>query len=319
MNRAEIEISIQELYIGILGRAADFAGLDYWAGQIESGALTLEHTRASFATPSQPEYWQTYGGLSNSALVNKVYENFLERAPDAAGKAYWEAELDTGAVTSDLFINAVISAAKNPAATDAQTLIDKQVLANKVESALHFTSKTQTADSSSAAYIAEAKMAVASVGADMASVAAAKAAAEQYAASLPPPKLYNDVANDAADFAPGYALTTPISSNAHVEGMLGVRYSATDKDTGDIYSFKAPTSGELQISFVGASTIDVKIFSKTAELMDNYLEHFFDEKGVLNYQEKATVFAGEEITIAVSGGHLQTTGGLGYMFDLAIV
>jgi hypothetical protein len=37
-NPSPLQVKIQELYVGIIGRAADKPGLDYWAGQINAGA-----------------------------------------------------------------------------------------------------------------------------------------------------------------------------------------------------------------------------------------------------------------------------------------
>ena len=114
-NPISLQVKIQELYIGILGRAADWAGLQYWENQIEAGPFTLENTRAAFTDPAQAEYTQIYGGLGNTQLVTATYENFLERIPEEAGLVYWVAELDNARVNPDQMINAVISAARTVA------------------------------------------------------------------------------------------------------------------------------------------------------------------------------------------------------------
>ncbi len=297
MTRGQIETSIQELYIGILGRAADYAGLKYWADQISSGAMTLEHTRASFASPNQPEYWSTYGGLSASALVDKVYENFLERTPDVAGKTYWVSELTTGAITSDFFVNAVINAAKSPS-TDSQTLTDAKVLANKVESAQYFTTKALSADSSSAAFIAQAKAAVSNVNHVDSTVAASKTASDQYASTLPLASHYDDRVNDAGNNQTNF---TPIASNGHVDGVVNIRYSATQSDNIDIFRFKADKDGLLNFNYTGDDNIYVRIMSGGGNLMDTYVASLLNKEPVLNFSDTAKVFAGETIEIAISG------------------
>jgi len=133
----DLLVDIQQLYIGILGRAADQPGLDYWFNEISTGSLTLENTRASFT--HQVEYDQLYGDLDNSALVTEIYQNFLERSPDKEGLAYWVSELDSGSVNPDQLVNALINAVEDPAATSDQALIDKSVLNNKVTAAEYFT------------------------------------------------------------------------------------------------------------------------------------------------------------------------------------
>ena len=40
-----------------------------------------------------------YGALDNAAFVNRVYQNVLGRAPDAAGLAFWTGQLNTAQLT----------------------------------------------------------------------------------------------------------------------------------------------------------------------------------------------------------------------------
>lgn len=129
MTRTEIENSLQELYIGILGRSADAAGLKYWADEIEAGTMALENTRAAFT--QQDEYTSIYGSLSSAELVAKVYQNVLARDPDSEGLAYWSSELDNdGPVTPDMFVLAVLNAAKEGNRADASVVSSKTTAAN---------------------------------------------------------------------------------------------------------------------------------------------------------------------------------------------
>ena len=74
MDTATITKKVTELYIGLLGRAPDTEGLDYWVTLISNNTLTLEDTRNSFANELQPEYWDIYGQLNNRELVIEVYK-----------------------------------------------------------------------------------------------------------------------------------------------------------------------------------------------------------------------------------------------------
>lgn len=114
---------VQELYVGLLGRAADKQGLDYWLGELNaSGAtLTLENVRANFVN-EQPEYAAIYGDLSRSDTIVQVYSNLFGRAPDAAGLTYWS----TGGGAS-VNVDQLVVAFINAASTS-----DKQALTNKV-------------------------------------------------------------------------------------------------------------------------------------------------------------------------------------------
>lgn len=160
MDRSIIEGKIQELYIGILGRAADAEGLKYWADEIEAGAMILENTRAAFT--QQTEYTSIYGGLSSSQLVTLIYQNLLERNPDSGGLNYWVGELDAGRVNPDQFVVAVVNAAQDSSASVSQTIIDAQVLSNKVAAATYFTNVAEGMVYNDA-FSAAAKLVVSSV------------------------------------------------------------------------------------------------------------------------------------------------------------
>lgn len=135
MTRTEIENSVQELYVGILGRSADAAGLKYWADEIEAGTMVLENTRAAFI--QQDEYTSIYGGLSSVELVTKVYQNLLARDPDSEGLTYWSSQLDNdGPVTPDMLVLAVLNAAKEGNGAD------DSVVTNKTAAASDFTNRS---------------------------------------------------------------------------------------------------------------------------------------------------------------------------------
>ena len=58
--------AVQKLYIAYLGRAADEAGLNFWANAIESGLSTIESVATGFTLT--PEYGSIYGSVSNETL-----------------------------------------------------------------------------------------------------------------------------------------------------------------------------------------------------------------------------------------------------------
>lgn len=185
IDTATITTKVTELYIGLLGRAPDAPGLQYWVDEISSGKLSLENTRASFATPLQSEYWDIYGGLSNTQLVNTVYNNFLERAPDAAGLEYWVGELDSNKIEVSHFINAVINGVQDTTKpADAERQNDIKVLENKVSAANFFVSQTQNADAHSEEFLASAINAISDVTSDTATIELSKAVTSNYAATI---------------------------------------------------------------------------------------------------------------------------------------
>jgi hypothetical protein len=87
---------ITRLYQAFFKRSPDFAGLNFWADRLRGGA-TLASVAESFAQSA--EFISTYSQLSNSAFVDLVYRNVLDRAPDTAGRAFWLGELDARRIT----------------------------------------------------------------------------------------------------------------------------------------------------------------------------------------------------------------------------
>lgn len=129
---------VQALYIGLLGRAADKEGLQFWINDIASGNRTLDDVREAFA--ASPEFQATYGGLSGDrdALVSTIYANLFERAPDAEGLAYWVGT----SLTADELIAAFIQYA-SPA---DQTVLTNKVLVAEVYTNVAGTDGFDTAD-----------------------------------------------------------------------------------------------------------------------------------------------------------------------------
>ena len=239
MTRDEIQTKVIELYVGILGRAPDYAGLTYWTDSIEQGNLSLENARAAFATKDQPEYWNIYGGLSNTALVEKVYNNFLERSPDQAGLDYWVSELDSGKIQPDFMVNAIINAVQSSQTNSDQTLTDAQVLTNKVSASRYFVEQTQNFDVSNTAFSSAAKKAVSVITSDVNSVNSA-----------------NDVTNLLVG-SPAEGITLALGAeDTNLNKLDGTRGSDTLTVTGgnDWYWFN-PGGGNDVITGVDGSTL----------------------------------------------------------------
>jgi alpha-tubulin suppressor-like RCC1 family protein len=74
---------VVRLYLAAFTRAPDPAGLAYWSA---SGA-PLAAIGDAFAASA--EFVARYGSLSDGDFVDRLYRNVLDRAPDAAGAAYW--------------------------------------------------------------------------------------------------------------------------------------------------------------------------------------------------------------------------------------
>lgn len=127
---------IEAIYIGYLGRAADPEGLTYWLDNLNSGALTATQVATWFSV--QAETKALYPFLANpqtattteiNAFITQIYQNLFDRAPDAAGLAYWQDYLSSNRGSPQIagnFILAVINGAQNtPAGLDQTTLANK--------------------------------------------------------------------------------------------------------------------------------------------------------------------------------------------------
>ena len=84
---------LARLYFATLDRHPDLEGLDWYIDQRAHGR-TLESIADEFAGSS--EFNMRYGAVSNEAFVDQVFENVFGVPPDAAQRAYWIDQLDSG-------------------------------------------------------------------------------------------------------------------------------------------------------------------------------------------------------------------------------
>ena len=86
---------VARCYTKALGRNYDVDGLNHWCTKINSSPTkkaTAIQVSKSFLTSAEFQRRK----LSNSAFVDVLYQTFLGRAPDAAGKQHWLNKLNSG-------------------------------------------------------------------------------------------------------------------------------------------------------------------------------------------------------------------------------
>ncbi|GLQ16550.1 DUF4214 domain-containing protein [Maritalea porphyrae] len=170
VSEADLTVFI-EMYIAYFNRAPDAEGLFYWGTRLSEG-MELSQIAKSFFV--QPETVALYPDPNDtSGFVTSVYNNFLGRAPDAEGFAYWVNELDTGSISRDIFMLAIINGAK----ADTGSPADVDYITGKAKVGSYFSvikgmSNTDNAKSAMALYD----------GSD-AGLAAAKSAVDGYYSS----------------------------------------------------------------------------------------------------------------------------------------
>ena len=99
---------VGRLYEAALGRAPDAAGLAGWVSayetsvpastQVSSAGLTTQAMAGKSiadAFISSGEFQSKYGNLNDGQFVTQLYQNVLQRAPDASGLAAWVQALST--------------------------------------------------------------------------------------------------------------------------------------------------------------------------------------------------------------------------------
>jgi len=85
---------VVRLYWAYFKRRPDLGGLDYWVKKYQSGTMSLQRISLSFANSS--EFKTKYGNTTSTQFVTLVYQNVLEREPEAGGLAYWAKKIDAG-------------------------------------------------------------------------------------------------------------------------------------------------------------------------------------------------------------------------------
>ena len=157
LSSLSTEEQVQLVYVGLLSRAADSPGLNYWIDDINSG-FTIEKLRENIVL-FQTEYLEDLGTLLRPDLVPRLYQNLFTRSPDDAGEAYWVSG-DGATVAADRLVLALINGAG---------CTDRKTLTNKAEAASYYTNNYQTYNKT------HAINAVKDVDSTDASLAAAKA------------------------------------------------------------------------------------------------------------------------------------------------
>lgn len=90
------------LYKAAFDRAAEASGLGFWINALDSGAI-LSDVAAGFI--NSPEFQTRYGANPTQPdLVRLLYENVLDRQPDAQGYEFWLSAMDRGLTPQQLLV-----------------------------------------------------------------------------------------------------------------------------------------------------------------------------------------------------------------------
>lgn len=140
---------VQQLYIAYFGRPADTGGLANFQSQLVALGAPTDIQLLDAAYASNPGIRSLINSFSDSAeaaalysgdtssYITAVYVNVLGRIPDAAGKAFWVAEIDSGRLTRARAAFSLMAGALSN--TSAQGLVDAKLVQNRVTVGTNFT------------------------------------------------------------------------------------------------------------------------------------------------------------------------------------
>jgi len=91
------------LYQAAFDRAPDVSGLGFWMNAMDTGT-SLASVASGFVQSA--EFQKLYGtNPTVDQLVNAMYENVLQRAPDASGLQFWETAMHNGLTPAQLLVS----------------------------------------------------------------------------------------------------------------------------------------------------------------------------------------------------------------------
>jgi hypothetical protein len=99
---SENAAAVARLYDTVFGRLPDVVGLDFWRGQLDTGALQLRDVAANYVASG--EFQATYGALDNPGFVNAIYQNTLDRPADPGGRDFWVGQLQAGMTRAEVIL-----------------------------------------------------------------------------------------------------------------------------------------------------------------------------------------------------------------------
>ncbi|WP_099865742.1 DUF4214 domain-containing protein [Pararhizobium haloflavum] len=122
--------TIQGIYIAVLGRPADPAGLVYWT-EATNGGQDLSVMLAALSNTA--EYQARFAEMTNTEIITSVYQSLFNRGPDDAGLAYFLDALEDGTLNLASIAVGILDGAQG---ADATTAANKEAAATAFTMAL---------------------------------------------------------------------------------------------------------------------------------------------------------------------------------------
>lgn len=136
VNRSSFTWQVTEIYIATLGYAPDAEGLQHWLRQMESNpawdAITV--AQSFFDQPLVQAMYPESAGYG--PFIEALYRNLFGRTPDTQGYNYWLAALESGQVSRNQMILALINGGWSN--NEPEAIADMARFANRVEVGVAF-------------------------------------------------------------------------------------------------------------------------------------------------------------------------------------
>ena len=125
MSVASYYETVQKVYVAYYGRAADPAGLEYWAGRLDDAEGDLSQIIDAFGNSAEAE--ALFGSASNEEKVTAIYQQLFNRDPDSGGLRFYTSKLASGEMTQASIMLNVLNGALYE---DASIIENKLTVAN---------------------------------------------------------------------------------------------------------------------------------------------------------------------------------------------
>lgn len=208
MDRQRLHLA--QLYVSVLGRAPDPAGMAAWLGAVQGDEARIDAAAQSMLdsaeAKSDPELYPS-AGLTGAQyltqLVTHAYRNMVDRLPSAAELTAWVGTLDGSngqpPLAKGAFLMRLADSIADYDGTDPARLHDKQLYNNRVGVALAIAGLKDANGNPLAIDLAASKLLVSTVGADPSTAAAAAAAIDALGKKNAGASPVADAANALAD------------------------------------------------------------------------------------------------------------------------
>ncbi len=225
MPSNESIVKVQTMYIAYYGRPGDPGGVDFWAGELDAAGGNLNTLIDAFG--ESQEFVDLYGDLGSEELVAMLFLQVLGREADSEGLQFYIHLLDSGAKS---LASIALDIANGVQGSDIDTLDNKLALAQAFTTLI-----VDAAVVYGEAEIAQAKVLMAMVDSDSASVDLAVATA--------------DIATWESDDAPADSNNgSTLSVTTPVTGILDL-----DRDS-DVYAIELEAGVEYYFNLAGLSS-----------------------------------------------------------------